>query len=79
MDRLARFRADPSKIHVRVRRYPNGWLAAFIPSAQGAAAFGTGRTAVRAVVRAFMQAKQIEMPGLDPSMGWAYVHPQWKP
>lgn len=79
---LARFRADPSKVRVSIRRMPNGWWRATVEErdvGQNAIELPfTGMhklSPVRAVVRALLAADRAQLPGIDLGMGWAYEHP----
>lgn len=75
---LARFRADPEKVRVSIRRDGDVWIAAIESRVCGASAatyVGQHRFAYRAVVLALLAAERAELPGVDLSMGWTYEHP----
>ncbi len=72
---LARFRADPSKVRIAVRRMPDGvWRV--VVSSGGHRVSGYHRIPLRALVLAWRGAVDQGLPGMDPGMGWAYDHPQ---
>lgn len=75
---LTRFRADPSKVRITVRPFEGKWLVRIAsrddPDEKDAVRV-LDASARRALVRAFYRAAELGMPGLDPSMGWAYEHP----
>lgn len=82
---LSRFRADPKKVRVSVRRCTGPgtwrgrteWWYASIGNCQAGIFVGSpGTTPVRAVVQALGLAEERNMPGIDLGMGWAYDHPQ---
>lgn len=75
--RLVRLYADPRKIRVSVRRDGDAWLIGLFPRA------GTRGVAVRSTVPRIgvlrvvaLAARDPYFDGLDPSLGWAYEHPQ---
>ena len=71
--RLARFRADPKRVRVSVRRWQGEWIV-FVVAREGTANVSrTGNTPRKALARALRAAEWI--PGVDLGMGWAYEHP----
>ena len=74
---LARFRADPRKVRVSIRRIDDAWVAHFATRDGGVSVEGRHkRSPSRAVARALLAANRIDMPGVDLGMEWAYDHPQ---
>ena len=73
---LARFRADPAKIRIGVRRTGDVWTATIARRDTFEYAVAVGRTAVRALVLAFQHAEAVGLKGIDRWMQWAYDHPQ---
>lgn len=82
---LARFRADPSKLRIAVRRFVQEevenkykvlWRATIEVRETGRTLIRYSLSPSRALVRAFQAAEQEHFPGIDRHMGWAYEHPQ---
>jgi len=73
---LARFRASPRKIRVGIRPWSGGWVAVITERLTGRHVAACGRTAARALVRAYQAAEDQGLDGIDRWMGWAYDHPQ---
>lgn len=74
---LSRFRADPRKVRVSVRRSGAAWTACVSDKA----CYGHRYEAVasgprKALVKALLLADADGLDGVDLSMGWAYEHPQ---
>ena len=74
---LVRFRADPQKIRVSVRRSRGGgWVAFVIPRGEpGPYHRARHRYAYRAVILALTAAERAGVDGVDLSMSWAFLHP----
>lgn len=77
---LARFRADPKRIAIRLMRGQflgtYFWRATIVELSSDRTAWASGRTAVRALVRAYALAEEQGFEGIDRWMGRAYDHPQ---
>lgn len=76
--KLARFRADPKKVRVAVRKMEDGFICTIGPRVRDdehPKRWAFGRTARSAIFRALHDAERQGMPGIDMSMGWAYEHP----
>lgn len=73
---LARFRADPSKVRVSVRRIEHGWLASVLDRATQRGAWASDDTPEGAVTSALLSAACDGTPGIDLDMGRTYPHPQ---
>jgi len=73
---LVRFRADPKKVRVAIRRDPSlGWIAT-VSCLIGAGSFEScSMVPERAVYSALEQANLAGMEGVDPGMEWTYEHP----
>lgn len=74
LDSLARFRADPRKVHVCLRPDRGGWSCRIVIS-DIAHVCVWDRSGVRAVCRALGTAWKNELPGVDLGMGSSYPHP----
>ena len=75
---LARFRADPKKVSVSVRRFMGAWLVCVSSRGPGGAAFSTRHASPkRALAIVLRMADEARLDGIDLSMGYAYPHP-WK-
>jgi hypothetical protein len=74
---LARFRADPRKVRVAIRRSGSEWVACVSNRASYGRRFEAVATGPRkALVKALLLADADGLDGVDLSMGWAYEHPQ---
>lgn len=74
---LARFRADPWRVRVGVRRLDDGrWRVTITPRGRGVEVCAIHPRLKAALWRALCRAEWQEVPGVDRSMGWAYQHPQ---
>lgn len=75
-DSLARFRADPSKVRVSIRRDSSlGWIAS-VSCLVGVGSFEScSNFPEKAVESALAQADLAGMEGIDLGMGGAYEHP----
>lgn len=73
---LVRLRADPSKIHVRIRRYGNHYAVTVVSVHSRFAYTQHGTSPVVTVLRALLKAYRAHVPGVDPYCEWAYEHPQ---
>ena len=74
---LARFRADPFRVRVGVRRLDDGrWCVTITPRGPGVEVGTVHRRLKAALWRALCLAEWREMPGIDRAMGWSYQHPQ---
>jgi hypothetical protein len=78
---LARFRADPGKVRVAIRREGSVWLAtvsSLVTSSKCGirrfVAYATGQR--KALVRALRMAEAAGLEGVDLDMSWTYEHPQ---
>lgn len=75
MSRLARFRADPDKVRVAVRRRGRHWLATVTSRSDEDECYEVvAANPAEAVFDALADARHV--PGVDIGMLWAYVHPQ---
>lgn len=74
--RLARFRVDPSRLRVSIRRQPDGeWEVCIATRADDALVARGGNTPRKALARALRAADEEGLPGVDLHMQWAYEHP----
>jgi hypothetical protein len=73
VETLARFRADPHKVRVGVRRMMNGWSAYVRTNDRGC--IESGSTPEIAIGKALAEANKCHMPGVDVLMERAYEHP----
>jgi len=74
---LARFRADPRKVRVAIRRVGREWVVWISSRAtptRGCEGRATGPR--KALAKALLAADAANLDGVDLSMGWAYEHPQ---
>jgi hypothetical protein len=74
--RLARFRADPSKVRVAIRREGTEWLVIIATRSDDRLVARHGRSPIKTLVRTLRAAADMDMPGIDLAMSWAYDHPQ---
>ena len=73
---LARFRADPAKVRVSVRRYGQRWLATVRAAKQPAVEWSRqARHPVIAVILALRAAERGGVKGVDLDMSCSYFHP----
>lgn len=73
---LTRFRADPRKVRVAIRRDGAEWVAT-VSLRHGFGSYSARATGPRkALVKALRKADRYGLDGVDLSMGWAYEHPQ---
>lgn len=68
---FVRFRADPRKVRIGIRRLPCGWRAEIA----GRFVATHKLSPVRALVRALRLAQQSGLEGIDLGMQWSYPHP----
>lgn len=74
---LARFRADPRKVRVSIRRDGAMWVAVVSDRVGSGPRFEAVASGPRkALVKALLLADADGLSGVDLSMGWAYEHPQ---
>jgi hypothetical protein len=73
MTRLARFRADPSRVRVSLRRVSGAWDATVASRETDDSATVRASDAETALALALESADDI--PGVDLEMQWAYEHP----
>jgi len=74
---LTRFRADPRKVRVSIRRNGSNWVASVSNKTTYGPRFEAIATGPRkALVKALLLADAGGLEGVDLSMGWAYEHPQ---
>lgn len=77
---LSRFRADPSRVRVSIRRCADKWIATIGPRDPSMRELPTNTvvdaSALKALARCFQFAEADELPGIDRHMQWAYEHPQ---
>lgn len=72
---LTRFRADPSKVRVSIRKWGDGWFARVCSKADPTcAATATSNDPKDAVDRALKLAERL-VKGVDLDMGQTYLHP----
>jgi hypothetical protein len=76
---LARFRANPRKVRVGIRREDGGWVATVALRAGGRMFEARATGPRKAVVKALLMADASGMDGIDLGMGWTYEHPQTLP
>lgn len=77
-NRLVRLRADPAKIRIRLRYWPDQALWwCFIQDAKTTVE-GHNAIAEYAVRDAYERAELAELDGIDAGMGHTYLHP-WRP
>jgi hypothetical protein len=75
-DRLARFRADPTKVRVSIRGRKRNWTATVQSLIDPFKIASVMKTSPRkAVMLALREAESLGMEGVDLGMGSAYVHP----
>lgn len=77
MDMLARFRADPKKVRVSIRRSGEGWTVAVksrLTAAPTVLVLGNDPDSL--LSGALAVASEAGIPGVDIDMQWAYRHPQ---
>lgn len=88
MRRLVRFRADPRRVRVAVRRDGDEWVATVSPrlgvpvltAAHLRRSWSArSRSPLKALAKALRAADDAQLGGMDLSMGWAYEHPHWSP
>ena len=77
--KLCRFRANPYKVRVGIRRVGHAWWMVTISSKTDARdilieSVGTGPR--KALVQALRLAEKHGLDGIDLGMEWAYDHPQ---
>jgi hypothetical protein len=81
--RLARFRADPKKVRVAIRRQGDGvYFASIQQRCKGPLApqtYGRDANPIIAVTLALEEAHSWQMDGVDVGCDWAYDHPWPKP
>ena len=74
---LARFRANPSKVRIGIRREETWWVATVSSrDPRGPVYQATATGPRKALVKALLSADADGLDGVDLSMGWAYDHPQ---
>ena len=74
MSNLARFRADPSKVRVAIRKWGNGWFVRICSRTNPTcAATATSNDPKAAINRALYLAESL-VEGIDID-GWTYQHP----
>jgi hypothetical protein len=78
MRRLARFRADPSRIRVSIRPLVGGWKVTIASRDGHQTCSDIDADLERALDRALAFAEHLEFPGIDRHMSWSYQHPMWK-
>ena len=78
MKELARFRADPSKVRVSVRRSSDGLFMVKIAERADDKRLVVGAHLVvrSAVYRALLLAQAAGLDGVDLDLAWTYPHPQ---
>lgn len=79
-EHLARFRADPSRIRVAVRKVGDEWAVSIETRGRSKRRVrAQHRSPKRALVIALRKAEALGFDGMDLEMGWAYRHPQRSP
>ncbi len=75
--RLARFRVDPERVRVAIRPHGDLWYATIARrSDPGTVAVERmHRSPSRALALALRHADNLDLPGVDLHMQWAYEHP----
>lgn len=76
---LRRFRVDPEKVRVSIRRSPGGNWIAIVASRHdpsGCRAWYVSSSPERAGAEAPWLAEDAHIPGIDLAMDWVYPHPQ---
>ena len=77
---LARFRADPTRVRVSIRRVDSGFTVTIAERwGSGRSVTGTHRVARSALYRALQAADSAGLRGVDPCMESTYDHPQISP
>ena len=77
---LVRWRAEPERVRVAVRREGAMWVATITSRRdEGARYVGRHRYAYRAVVRALLSAEMAQLDGVNLAMSWAFLHPWTTP
>lgn len=76
---IARFRADPAKVRVRVQRVANEWFVTAVSRKHDAFMVNNSHPdAGLAVLHALHRAERAGMEGIDPDMDRAYDHPMYE-
>ncbi len=75
-DNLARFRADPAKIRVSIRRSRGTWVVCVWSYQRAAGAIAEEPDPKKATLSALKRAETRGFDGIDLGMGRAYPHPQ---
>jgi hypothetical protein len=71
---LVRFRANPRRVRIGVRRDGEGWYVRIYGGALVVTRWA--KSPGKALVLALRAAEGVDMPGIDLGMQWAYDHPQ---
>lgn len=78
VETLTRFRADPSRVRVSIRRIHVGWLATVRNRAVRLRTLQWHSDPTRAVMKALARAARAGVGGIDLEFQWAYPHPHGK-
>jgi hypothetical protein len=74
---LTRFRADPSKVRISVRPHGALWYVKISSrSEERGCVERMNQNPLKALVLALRAADDVNLPGIDVGMDWAYEHPQ---
>ncbi len=77
MERIARFRANPAKIRIAIRRTDGMWRASVSRRIDSSCEFVySAPFPAEAIDLALGAAEAASVDGIDLGMGWAYRHPQ---
>jgi hypothetical protein len=77
-NKLARFRADPSKVRVSVRPIGEAFRVNVTSRTTGTVAQATDKYIEVAIHAALLDAESIGIKGIDLELRWAYEHPMRK-
>ena len=77
---LIRFRADPKKVRVSIRKVDVAYIVSITSVVDGCGECIVQESAIiprAAILRALKSADKLGMQGIDTGMQWAYDHPQY--
>jgi len=74
---LIRFRADPKKVRVSIRKVEIVYIVSIADIADGRLVQDSSVSPRSAVLLALKAAEKIGIKGIDTGMQWAYDHPQY--
>lgn len=73
--RGARFRADPNKVRVSIRREKGQWRVHVESRVTGARSSALGNSPRWTMMSALKRAERMKIEGIDLDMQWVYDHP----